>query len=406
MSKKEHLQVLSTAIKSAILSLILGALLIGIGHIVLWYQYNTLKTLPNELATMSIQDNGLNEHLVLYFDASARQANGSPFSDGNYLLTLDTESNIFGVERLPAKGQQHEIHWNGYTSHYAMTALNTIGQQYQLYFAGIPIATGGHYVVRNDNGNRVSVVRDSFGMDLHDFVIAPNGNYLYLAAHTTLGYQDSTLTCLPKCGNLGQSIVETTRDGIEIYRYHLLDHYSRDDFIMDDMLIRGDWNLYDLTHANSLRLSPDGTQVIVSVRHTNEVISFNRNDGTVAWRTSDYTFLNDQYNGFSHQHDAQILDNGNLLLFDNGNDRASNSRAVEYEIDHEAQTLTLVWEYSNGQYQPNRGSVRLTENGNYVINWVDMDENDIEIVSASGDILYSVSIPRPYASYRVSVQNQ
>ncbi len=105
---------------------------------------------------------------------------------------------------------------------------------------------------------------------------------------------------------------------------------------MDDMLTWGNWNFYDLTHANSVRLSPDGNQLIISVRHTNEVIALNRDTGTLAWRSSDYIFSRDFFTGFSHQHDAQ--------------------------------TMTLVWEYSVDHYQPNRGSARRTADGNALIN--------------------------------------
>lgn len=383
---------------------ILLLLLSPLIFVIHWYQYKPLNQLPDELATLTVEDHGLNEQLLIYFDASAMGLDGRPGTDGNYLLVLDTATGVVSAERLPATGQQYEYQANGYTTHYAMTALNTVGQRYQFRYAGIPIATGGHYVVRDENGRTVDVVTDDAGMDLHDFIITPEGNYLYLAAHTTFMYRDSTLTCLPKCGNLGQSIVEITPEGIELYRYHLLDYYTREDFLMDDMLTWGNWNFYDLTHANSLRLSPDGSELIISVRHTNEVIALSREDGSLAWRSSDYTFRDDPYFGFSHQHDAQILPNGNLLLFDNGNERGENSRAVEYELDHEQQTMRLVWEYSNGQYQPNRGSARRTPAGNTLINFVSMEANDIVIVSPLGEILYAITIPEPYASYRASFE--
>ncbi|MGB3800964.1 MAG: aryl-sulfate sulfotransferase, partial [Lewinella sp.] len=50
------------------------------------------------------------------------------------------------------------------------------------------------------------------------------------------------------------------------------------------------------------------------------------------------------------QHSVSLLENGNLLLFDNGLRRnfgpqGSYSRAVEYEIDEEAKTVRQVWQY-------------------------------------------------------------
>jgi len=50
------------------------------------------------------------------------------------------------------------------------------------------------------------------------------------------------------------------------------------------------------------------------------------------------------------QHSLQVLDNGNLLLFDNGfgrnlERRPTYSRAVEYRIDEENKTIQQVWQY-------------------------------------------------------------
>ena len=62
-----------------------------------------------------------------------------------------------------------------------------------------------------------------------------------------------------------------------------------------------------------------------------------------------------------HQHGAKITPNGNILLYDNGNFRASPfdppleeefSRAVEYKVDQETMEITQVWEY--GQFASER----------------------------------------------------
>ena len=63
---------------------------------------------------------------------------------------------------------------------------------------------------------------------------------------------------------------------------------------------------------------------------------------------SAYTFPNET-DKFYNQHDVQELPNGNLILIDNGADRptrqGSFSRAAEYVVDHEAKTVSLIWEY-------------------------------------------------------------
>jgi hypothetical protein len=73
-------------------------------------------------------------------------------------------------------------------------------------------------------------------------------------------------------------------------------------------------------------------------------------DGAVLWRIGgtkgNYRFLDDPLRGFSKQHAVKILPNGDLLLFDNGTDHSpSESRAVQYELDHARKTARMVWQY-------------------------------------------------------------
>jgi len=58
----------------------------------------------------------------------------------------------------------------------------------------------------------------------------------------------------------------------------------------------------------------------------------------------------DEFEWFTGQHSLNILENGNILLFDNGMSRdfipvPTYSRAVEYEIDEENMTVRQVWQY-------------------------------------------------------------
>jgi hypothetical protein len=88
-----------------------------------------------------------------------------------------------------------------------------------------------------------------------------------------------------------------------------------------------------------------------------------------------FTFANDkidEFSGFSHQHSATILPNGNLLLYDNGNLKPNRySRAVEYSINESSRVVTKVWEYRSTPdiFMPSLGSVYRLPNGNTLINW-------------------------------------
>ena len=67
------------------------------------------------------------------------------------------------------------------------------------------------------------------------------------------------------------------------------------------------------------------------------------------WPLNDFTFINDPLNGPHKQHDARRLENGNLMIFDNGHggNNPRPARVSEYEIDEQNLTATLIWECSS-----------------------------------------------------------
>ena len=123
----------------------------------------------------------------------------------------------------------------------------------------------------------------------------------------------------------------------------------------------------DWTHANSATRSADGLTYLVSLRHLSCVVAFRADGGGVSWVLSgegvrpslapagSYVFFrydadaSRQYN----QHCARQLENGNVLLFDNGDARPAAaagaprfSRAAEYALDFASATATLVWSFT------------------------------------------------------------
>ena len=74
--------------------------------------------------------------------------------------------------------------------------------------------------------------------------------------------------------------------------------------------------------ADTIVMGVDGNY-IVSFRRLGQIMKIDATSGAVIWRIgghkSDVTFPDDPFRGFSAQHSAAILPNGNLLLYDNGN---------------------------------------------------------------------------------------
>lgn len=135
----------------------------------------------------------------------------------------------------------------------------------------------------------------------------------------------------------------------------------------------------DFDHPNSLTFDTDGNY-IVSWRHLDVITNIDASNGNLVWTlagpfaklASDFTINGDPLNGFSAQHSARSLDNGNLLLFDNGTRHATQaSRAVEYQLDAGAHTATMVFSYTHAPpyFTAFTGSVQRLANGNTFIGW-------------------------------------
>jgi len=211
--------------------------------------------------------------------------------------------------------------------------------------------------------------------DLHDVVVLANGHALLMSYDP----QPVDMSVVVPGGDPGAIVTGLIVQEIDaaknvVFQWRSWDHYQITDFVEQTGTLTA--ATIDYVHGNSVGTTNDGN-IIVSARHMNEITKIDRNTGDIIWRlglnakNNDFTFVNDT-RGFSHQHDARILPNGHLTLFDNGNFLApAYSRAVEYELDENAMTATQVWEYrnspdTNGGFM---GSVQRLPGGGTLIGW-------------------------------------
>jgi hypothetical protein len=215
--------------------------------------------------------------------------------------------------------------------------------------------------------------------DFHDAIKLRNGHYMLLCGNHRIvdmsvivesGYQEAEI--------MSTILVETDPSGEIYWVWDPWDHMSITD-VTDDVNLT--MPVIDFNHANSIEEDEDGN-IYLSSRNLDEITKIDKETGEIIWRmggsackNNDFTFIDDDIGndfGFSHQHSIEILENGNFLLFDNGNMRPDYySRAVEYEVDQENLTATKVWEF---RHDPDlisaaMGNVQRLPNGNTLINW-------------------------------------
>lgn len=243
------------------------------------------------------------------------------------------------------------------------------------YAEFVPGTTRAEHIVLDDTYNEVDRVT-TVGLvdtDEHEFVIQPNGNYIVIAYEPMV--RDLTEFGLGPDEHIRDGIwQELSRDHEVLFQWNSWSHMRFDETVYLEKDSR------DYAHMNSLFVDDDGNW-IVSSRGMAQILKIDRVTGKVIWKLggvqNQFTFVNDPFGGLCGQHTASILDNGHLLLFDNGQycypampERGELTRIVEYAIDEAAMTAELVWSYSReGAYTQSQGSAQRLANGNTFIGW-------------------------------------
>lgn len=169
-----------------------------------------------------------------------------------------------------------------------------------------------------------------------------------------------------------------------------------------------DW--YDYMHINSVAIDPKDQNLILSMRHQNHVIKIDRKQGHILWRlggkNSDFALTPEQQ--FAHQHDARLLPNGDLMLFDNSNPPTGTgtpgtSNAKRFRLDETKHTIT---DFQKVQPLPNQyafamGSAQQLSNGNLLFGWgANTNHSDVTETDATGKVLFDLRFDEQVYSYR------
>ncbi|MHC4691839.1 MAG: aryl-sulfate sulfotransferase [Planctomycetota bacterium] len=249
---------------------------------------------------------------------------------------------------------------------------------------------------------------NGYNTDDHELQVQENGGYLLI------GYRRSTvdMSLYVSGGNPNASVSETviqefTAASELIFQWRAWDNFDVRDVHLDNILS----NSFRFPHMNAIDIDEDG-HILISSRHLSEATKINRDTGEIIWRLSgipknnDFTYVNDdELQGFRNQHDIRSMGNGRYTVFDNGNLHSpSVSRAVEYELDLNAMTATLVWEFRDtpDKYTHYMGNAQRLPNGNTLINFVLAQYPKVIEVNQNGEKEFEMSYAGNSAdNYRV-----
>ena len=278
-------------------------------------------------------------------------------------------------------------------------------------FIGLGTGVGYEFDI---NGDIVFQTPSDYGVH-HHFIKSNSTYFLIDARHELHPCPENCPDNLPEdiywqgdqfiqINNNGELIWEwDTFDYIDLIDYNplYLDRLSND-YQSGDAL---DW-----THSNSIFY--DNQNVFVSIRNLSRIAKINYDTKNLVWHLGNENFMNQIYFNnnieFSGQHSVQILDNNNILFFDNHSFLDPEiSRCIEFSYDEINDSVNVVWEYilPDSLYTGSRGECDRLNNGNTLINvgrtgnLIEVNDND-EIVWHLNMIDNNTEMPS-YRSSRV-----
>ncbi|GAB2685934.1 aryl-sulfate sulfotransferase [Saccharopolyspora gloriosae] len=150
---------------------------------------------------------------------------------------------------------------------------------------------------------------------------------------------------------------EVGPDGELLWEWRAIEHLPPEDYPLQAHYWREHWPL-----VNSVSELADGN-IVASLRSVSAVIVIERATGNVLWRLGSDVI--------AQQHCVSELDDGKLLLFDNGTFRSRESVTFSRVIEVDRTTSEITWEYHDSTresfFTPFMGSAQRLGNGNTMI---------------------------------------
>ena len=156
----------------------------------------------------------------------------------------------------------------------------------------------------------------------------------------------------------GDYLVEMTTDGRVVWEWRSWEHLDP----ATDVITYAGERRHEWTHANTVAELRDGN-LVVSFRNISTVAIVERETGDIVWKIGPPTL--------AQQHAPVELDNGNLLIFDNGTHRVDIGVPFSRVIEVDRATKQIVWTYQDRVpfdfFSPLISNAQRLPNGNTLI---------------------------------------
>lgn len=370
--------------------------------VVLFFLFATMTLQAQDdlpVITIDIADNPSDGYIYM---ATLRRNLADPNPTPRHLLILDNDGNFVYQEPIGRVFNFGRAS-NGLRYYFAFSDNG----------AGRGVSNNGVWRMVDDENNivREYTIQGDYPTQSHEFIYMDNGHVMLLS-------QPLITTDLSAYGGDPQALVsealiqELDEDNNIVWEWRSWEHLDYDDTSNLDELTNTPPDAVSYLHINAFTIDLDGN-IIVSARRFDELIKIDYETGDIIWRmgggnsrNNQFNFIDDPLGGFTGQHHVQVLDNGNILLFDNGNNAQQRpARALEYEVNEDNLTATLVWSFTDpvGRSVGAMGSVQRLDNGNTLIGWgsANPSGSNVTEVTSDGEVVFALSLPPELIAYRV-----
>jgi len=257
---------------------------------------------------------------------------------------------------------------------------------------------GGEGVIFDSNYRRLAVVNAGNGlqMDLHEFLITPQGQAYVIAASPV------SLPSVPHKPVFDSVVQEIDiKTGLVLFEWHALDHVALG---ASDFTQNSPGYVFDPYHANSVGVDRDGN-LIVSMRDTSAVYKLDRSSGRVLWQLGGKgsSFRLGPGTSTAFQHDAVVEPDGTVTIFDDGGGPPTvhtYSRGIRIALNTRQMTATLANQYDHSpQISANfEGSVQELAGGDVFLGWG--QQPYFSEANGAGQQIFDAHFTAPTSSYR------
>lgn len=259
--------------------------------------------------------------------------------------------------------------------------------------------------------------KKGYTSDIHEFLLTPNKTALLLSTKSVP--MDLTPFGGPKDGFVQDFAIQEIdlETNQLLFFWNALEHVPLEDSFEPASTASSSGNIWDAYHFNSIGLTDDENDIIVSGRNTWTIYRINKRSMNIVWRLggkkSDFSIEKDAQ--FSWQHDARFLPNNIISLFD---DNCCESAIIPPETPP-AHGLLLKLNFAqmtahldrSYYHNPNlqvasEGNVQSLANGHKFIGWgqsqyfSEYKEAGNTIENPAKSTLYNAKMPKNNYTYR------